>query len=80
MENRAEKNMEQIWALAQKDEAYKSLLAQCKILEARFDKAIMALEPEKQDLLWEFVMLTEARCNRKLELACTHMTLLEQQE
>ena len=77
MENKTEKNMERIRALAREDTTYKTLLAQCKVLEARFDKGILPLEPEDRALLWEFVMLTEIRCIRKLELACEYMEFPE---
>ena len=77
MGNQTEKNMERIRGLAREDTTYKALFAKCKVLEARFDKRILSLEPDDRTLLWEFVMLTEARCIRKLELACEHMEFPE---
>lgn len=73
MQEKIREKMERIGTLAHGDGEYMQLLERCCALEKAFDKIVEDLPNEQRELLWEFVMLSAEKGERKLEIACGHM-------
>ena len=55
---------------ARKDEAYQSLLAECRTTEKEYEQILQSLSPENQEKLDRYITLCEELEHRMTILAC----------
>ena len=55
---------------ARKDEAYQSLLAECRTAEKEYEQILQSLPPENQEKLDRYITLCEELEHRMTILAC----------
>lgn len=59
--------------LAKGDDRYYSLLKELRILEKEYNRVLSALPEQEQDIICNFISVSEEMTWRMLEIACRYM-------
>lgn len=72
-----ERKMDLMQRIAEKDLEYREMKSRFLILERKFEKTVMELTEEQQNVIWDFVFMSNDLDNKVLEIACSYVTLDE---
>ena len=72
-----ERKMDLMQRIAEKDLEYREMKSRFLISERKFEKTVMELTEEQQNVIWDFVFMSNDLDNKVLEIACSYVTLDE---